>query len=163
MEASMRIRWGLVCALAVAAFVADAVAAPQSNKIPPDNRTARVTATAASAERTEAAASSSAANLPVRRVVLYKSGVGYFEHQGQVRGDQTVGIDFTSGQLNDVLQSLTLLDLNGGRITGVNYNSEAPLSQRLGNLSLPLDEKTDIAQFYGALRGVRLQIKSGPV
>ena len=43
----------------------------------------------------------------------------------------------------------------------MNYNSEAPLSQRLGNLSLPLDEKTDIAQFYGALRGVRLEIKNG--
>ena len=31
--------------------------------------------------------------LPVRRVVLYKSGVGYFEHLGRVRGNQTVTID----------------------------------------------------------------------
>jgi hypothetical protein len=42
----------------------------------------------------------------------------------------------------------------------VNYNSQAPLSQRLGTLNLPLEEKTDVAQFYGALRGVRLEIKS---
>jgi hypothetical protein len=35
------------------------------------------------------------ANLPVRRVVLYKNGVGYFEHLGQVRGSQDVHIDFT--------------------------------------------------------------------
>ena len=41
--------------------------------------------------------------LPVRRVVLYKSGVGYFEHLGRVRGNQTITIDFTSGQLDDVL------------------------------------------------------------
>lgn len=66
-----------------------------------------------------ARAESSAGSLPVRRVVLYKSGVGFFEHQGRVQGNQTVGINFTSGQLNDVLQSLTVLDLNGGRITGV--------------------------------------------
>jgi hypothetical protein len=105
--------------------------------------------------------SSDEAKLPVRRVVLYKSGVGYFEHLGRVRGDQTVRIDFTSGQLNDVLQSLTILDLNGGRIAGVNYNSEAPLSQRLGTLRLPLEEKTDLAEFYGALRGARLEIRSG--
>src|SRR6185436_5195147 len=39
--------------------------------------------------------------LPVRRVVLYKSGVGYFEHLGKVRGNQAVTIDFTSGQLDD--------------------------------------------------------------
>jgi|SRR5580692_91525 hypothetical protein len=61
------------------------------------------------------------ANLPVRRVVLYKNGVGYFEHHGQVRGSQDVHIDFTSAQLNDILKSLTVLDLSGGRITGVDF------------------------------------------
>ena len=48
--------------------------------------------------------------LPVHRVVLYKSGVGYFEHLGRVRGNQTVTVDFTSGQLDDVLKSLTTID-----------------------------------------------------
>ncbi|HKQ88486.1 MAG TPA: hypothetical protein VJS43_17140, partial [Candidatus Acidoferrales bacterium] len=106
-------------------------------------------------------AESSAGNLPVRRVVLYKCGVGFFEHQGTVQGNESVNINFTSGQLNDVLQSLTVLDLNGGRITGVDYNSDAPLSQRLGTLSLPLTENTNIEQFYGALRGVRLEMRDG--
>jgi hypothetical protein len=87
--------------------------------------------------------------------------VGYFEHLGQVHGDQAMEIDFTSGQLNDVLQSLTILDLNGGRIAGVNYNSEAPLSQRLGMLRLPLEEKTDLSKFYGALRGARIEVRAG--
>src|SRR6266699_5934964 len=59
----------------------------------------------------------SAPDLPVRRVVLYKNGVGYFEHTGRVRGNQDIHIDFTSGQLNDALASLTVLDLNGGRIS----------------------------------------------
>jgi hypothetical protein len=94
-------------------------------------------------------------------VILYKTGVGYFEHVGRVQGDQAVRIDFTSGQLNDVLQSLTILDLNGGRIAGVNYNSEAPLSQRLGTLRLPLEQTTDVSKFYGALRGARLEVRSG--
>ena len=68
----------------------------------------------------------SVGKLPVRRVVLYKNGVGYFEHLGRVRGSQDVHVDFTSAQLNDVLKSLTVLDLSGGRIAGVDYNSEAP-------------------------------------
>src|SRR5271156_4766769 len=71
-----------------------------------------------------------AEKLPVRRVVLYKNGVGYFEHLGHIRGSQDVHIDFTSAQLNDVLKSLTVLDLSGGRITGVDYNSEFPPSGR---------------------------------
>lgn len=104
---------------------------------------------------------SSAAKLPVRRVILYKTGVGYFEHLGQIRGDQKVRVDFTSSQLNDVLQSLTVLDLNGGRIAGVNYNSEASLSQRLGMLRLPLEEKIDLSKFYAALRGARMEVRSG--
>ena len=34
-------------------------------------------------------------DLPVRKVVLYKNGVGYFEHAGSVTGNQRVAIDFT--------------------------------------------------------------------
>src|ERR1700681_3308984 len=40
-------------------------------------------------------ANPAAANVPIRRVVLYKNGVGYFEHLGHVRGSQGVHIDFT--------------------------------------------------------------------
>ena len=57
--------------------------------------------------------------LPVRHVALYKNGVGYFQHDGRVRGNQTVTIAFTTAQLNDVLKSLTAIDLNGGRIADV--------------------------------------------
>src|SRR5256884_1950681 len=101
------------------------------------------------------------AKLPVRRVVLYKNGVGYFEHLGHVRGSQDVHVDFTSAQLNDVLKSLTVLDLSGGQISGVDYNSEAPLARRLATLRLTLGENPTIADFLGALRGARLEVRSG--
>ena len=100
-----------------------------------------------------------AASLPVRRVVLYKNGVGYFEHLGRIRGNQTVHVDFTSAQLNDVLKSLTALDLSGGRIIGVDYNSEAPLSRRLSTLRLALGEKPSMADFLAALRGARVEVR----
>jgi len=102
-----------------------------------------------------------AAKLPVRRVVLYKNGVGYFEHLGYVRGSQDVHVDFTSAQLNDVLKSLTVLDLSGGQISGVDYNSEAPLARRLATLRLTLVENPTMADFLGALRGARLEVRSG--
>jgi archaellum component FlaC len=103
----------------------------------------------------------SAARLPVTRVILYKNGVGYFEHAGQVRGSQDVNVDFTTAQLNDVLKSLTVLDLGKGRITGVSYNSNAPLGRRLGSLHLAVGENPTTAQFLDALRGARLEVRSG--
>ena len=99
--------------------------------------------------------------LPVRHVALYKNGVGYFQHDGRVRGDQTVTIAFTTAQLNDVLKSLTAIDLNGGRITDVSYNSTAPLDQRLSTLQIPIGEKTTTAEFLDALRGARIEVRNG--
>ena len=69
--------------------------------------------------------------LPVTHVSLYKNGIGFFEHAGQVSGDQSVTLDLTSAQLNDVLQTITAIDLDGGRITGAVYNSTTPLEQQL--------------------------------
>jgi len=101
------------------------------------------------------------AGFPVKRVVLYKNGVGYFEHAGKVTGNQDVRVTFTSGQLNDVLKSLTVLDLGGGRITGVNYGSEGPLDRRLSEMRLPTGEKTTLTEFLGGLRGAKLEVRSG--
>jgi hypothetical protein len=101
------------------------------------------------------------ARLPVTRVILYKNGVGYFEHSGHVRDNQDVNVDFTTAQLNDVLKSLTVLDLGKGRITGVSYNSTAPLEHRLGSLRLPVGENPTTAQFLDALRGARVEVHSG--
>ena len=133
------------------------------NSIPAQEKTT----SAAKPKNVEAAgepresANPAAAKLPVRRVVLYKNGVGYFEHLGHVRGSQDVHVDFTSAQLNDVLKSLTVLDLSGGKISGVDYNSEAPLARRLATLRLALGENPTIADFLSALRGARLEVRSG--
>lgn len=101
-------------------------------------------------------------DLPVRKVVLYKNGVGYFEHAGTVIGNQRVSIDFTSPQLNDVLQSLTVLDEGGGRIAGVNYNSTTPLAEQLKTLSLGMGDDPSSTELFQALRGQRVQVSGSP-
>ena len=106
------------------------------------------------AEPTKPAAS----ELPITRVALYKNGVGFFEHAGKVSGDQSVTIDFTSAQLNDVLQSLTAIDLNGGRISGAGYNSTTPLDEQLKTLPLALNADPTDVDFYNAIRGARVQL-----
>jgi hypothetical protein len=99
--------------------------------------------------------------LPIRRVVLYKNGIGYFEHSARVNGSEDLHIDFTTAQLNDVLKSLTVVDLNGGRITGMRFNSVAPLDERLRALRLPLGEETSRLRFLQALRGARVEGRNG--
>ena len=107
-----------------------------------------------------AAAAPGSGTLPVRRVVLYKTGVGYFEHLGNIRNRQDVAIRFTSAQLNDVLKSLTTIDMGNGQVTGVSYNSIAPIEQRLGALRLPLGQTASRIELLAALRGARLEVTS---
>jgi len=100
-------------------------------------------------------------SLPVKRVVLYKNGVGYFEHTARVHGTQDLSIDFTTAQLNDVLKSLTAVDLGDGRVSSVRYNSIAPLDERLKSLRLPFGEQVTQAEYLLALRGARVEVRSG--
>jgi len=115
-------------------------------------------APAAKAPPSAAPAAPAAIDLPVRKVVLYKNGVGYFEHAGTVNGNQRVTVDFTSTQLNDVLQSLTALDSSGGIIGAVGYNSTMPIEQQLNTLALGLKENPATPQVYQALRGQRVEV-----
>jgi hypothetical protein len=46
----------------------------------------------------------------VTRVVLFSSGVGYFEHRGPVTGDSVVSLPFASDEVNDALKSLVVSD-----------------------------------------------------
>ena len=92
--------------------------------------------------------------------MLYKSGIGYFEHLGRVSGAQTVSIDLTSGQLDDVLKSLTTVDLGGGQVTGITYNTEAPLEEQLRKLRLPLGADVSRTALLEALRGARVEVRA---
>src|SRR5580700_8723962 len=77
------------------------------------------------------AATALAADLPIREVVLYKHGVGYFERAGELKAGETAKIDFKAGDMNDVLKSLTMTDRNGGKIGSVRYDASEPLEKRL--------------------------------
>lgn len=98
--------------------------------------------------------------LAVRRVVLYKNGVGFFEHVGRVVGNQDVTVTFTSAQLDDALKSLTALDLGGGHVAGITFNSTAPLEQRLANVSFRLGDDGNRADFFRSVRGARLEVRT---
>ena len=59
------------------------------------------------------------ASVPVRAVVLYSSGVGYFEHFGSIKDTSAAELRFKTAQINDILKSLVLEDLDNGKVSVV--------------------------------------------
>lgn len=87
--------------------------------------------------------------MPVTDVTLYRSGVGSFQRQGTVSGNESVGLSFKADQINDILKSLVVLDFDGGRVGAVSYSSDEPIGRRLE--ALGLSDPTDLS--LGVLLG----------
>jgi hypothetical protein len=60
-----------------------------------------------------------AADLPVREVILYKHGIGYFARSGDLAAGESARLDFNAKEMNDVLKSLTVTEKGGGKVTGL--------------------------------------------
>src|SRR5215831_4003311 len=60
-----------------------------------------------------------AVTLPITRVVLFNSGVGYFSRSGEVSDDARVDLTFPEQDINDLLKSMVLEDFGNGRIAAV--------------------------------------------
>jgi hypothetical protein len=97
-------------------------------------------------------------SLPIRRVVLYKHGVGYFEREGRVTGDATLALTFEQAQVSDVLKSLTVLDLDGGHVASVSYESTKPLEQLLANVALHIPDENSLVGLLPQIKGARLAV-----
>src|SRR5437867_2367776 len=110
---------------------------------------------------TALAAPAFAADLPVRQVVLYKHGVGYFERAGQLGPGESARLDFKAAEMNDVLKSLTIEEKGGGKITGLRYDSSEPLSQRLGEFPFQLGAQQPLSAVLDQLKGARVELQSG--
>ncbi|MFQ6097372.1 MAG: hypothetical protein ACE5O2_06540 [Armatimonadota bacterium] len=105
-------------------------------------------------------AGTSAAELPLSRVVLFSSGVGYFERTGEVEGAASVELSFRTDQINDILKSLVLLDLGGGTIGPVTYAPRDPLERTLRSFGVDIAQNPSLSEFARSLRGTRVEIAS---
>ena len=103
----------------------------------------------------------SAAELPVRTVVLYKHGVGYFERAGNLAAGESAKLDFKASEMNDVLKSLTVND-QGGKVTGVRYDSNIPLNQKLSEFPFVINNGEPLSAVLDQLKGARVEMEFGP-
>jgi hypothetical protein len=102
-----------------------------------------------------------AADVPVKQVTLYKHGIGFFEREGAIAAGEEVRLDFKNTDMNDVLKSLTVSDAAGGRVTGIRYDSNATLEQRLDKYPFQIGSGELLSSFLDGLKGAGLEIKTG--
>jgi hypothetical protein len=95
--------------------------------------------------------------LPIKQVVLFNSGVGYFQREGEVDGDTRVQLSFPVGDINDLLKSLVLQDPKG-RIGTVNYDSSDPIDKILRSFALDLTTNPTFGQILNQARGEKIEI-----
>src|SRR5262245_61002124 len=98
------------------------------------------------------------ASLPIGRVVLYSSGVGYFQREGQVEGSARVDLSFPVSDINDLLKSMVLRDLDGGHVSAVSYDSNAPLERTLKSFAVNLTGNPSFGQILTQARGERVEV-----
>lgn len=100
------------------------------------------------------------ADVPVKVVVLFSSGVGYFEHFGLVQGNASTELRFKTAQINDILKSLVLQDVDGGQVTTVTYPSQDPLDKTLKSFQIDISGNPALGDLLNQLRGASVTVQA---
>ncbi len=100
--------------------------------------------------------------LPIRKLTLYRQGIGYFERRGQVSGT-TLSLDIPRENINDTLKSLHIVEHGQGKVFGVGYETPANKETVLKELAIKLTDRASMVDLLQSLRGreVTLRLESG--
>jgi hypothetical protein len=96
--------------------------------------------------------------LPIGQVLLFSSGVGYFQREGAVEGSARVDLSFPVTDINDLLKSMVLRDLDGGHISTVSYESNAPIERTLKSFAVNLTTNPSFMQILDQARGEKVEV-----
>src|SRR5882757_8036472 len=100
-------------------------------------------------------------SVPVKAVVLFSSGVGYFEHFGTVKGSGSTELRFKTQQINDILKSLVLQDMDGGKVTTISYPSQDPIAKTLRSFQIDITSNPSLGDLLNQLRGAKVKATAG--
>lgn len=101
--------------------------------------------------------------LPLKRVRLYETGVGYFERTGGVSGKPTA-LPVPAGHLDDALKTLVVLtdDPKNGSVGGVEFGSSVSRSMARSLAGLPTEEAPlNLHALLKSLKGAAVEVKTG--
>ena len=72
--------------------------------------------------------------IPVTSVILYTAGLAQMVHETTVTDNEVINFPVDPKDINDILKSLVVEDMDGGTVDVVNFDSNDPLSVTLGDL-----------------------------
>ncbi|MGL4551775.1 MAG: hypothetical protein ACRC33_11355, partial [Gemmataceae bacterium] len=96
------------------------------------------------------------AAVPVSHVVLFNTGVAYYQRQGEVEGKQRLELSFPMTDLNDLLKSLTVED--GGKPGAIGYDGADPVEQGLKSFAVDLTGNPTLGQILNQSRGEKVEV-----
>ncbi|MCL2833536.1 MAG: DUF4139 domain-containing protein, partial [Treponema sp.] len=103
--------------------------------------------------------------LPLKRLALFSSGVGFFQHSGNITGTADspfeITLPFSYNTVNDVLKSLTVND-PASALPSVNYAASDTLDQTLKSLAIDLSGNPGMAEILNSLKGAEVTISGAP-
>jgi hypothetical protein len=98
------------------------------------------------------------ATLPLTKIVLYASGVGYFQRDGRIEGHGQVALRFKVDTINDLLKSMTVQDFDGGQVSTVTYDSRDPITRTLKSFAIDLTDNAGLGNLLWQMRGERIEV-----
>jgi hypothetical protein len=98
------------------------------------------------------------ATLPLTKIVLYASGVGYFQRDGRIEGHGQVALRFKVDTINDLLKSMTVQDFDGGQVSTVTYDSRDPITRTLKSFAIDLTDNAGLGNLLWQMRGERVEV-----
>jgi hypothetical protein len=99
-----------------------------------------------------------AAALPLSHVVLFSSGVGYYQREGEIDGAVRVDLNFPATDVNDLIKSLVLQDTGGGKVATINYDSQDPIERTLKTFALDLTANPSLGDLLNQARGEKVEV-----
>jgi hypothetical protein len=150
-ESGMRRLYWMVPALAAVALVSYLVAKPANAPAEPQTPTQ-------TPPIQDSTTPPKAPELPITQVTLYSSGLGYFQRDGQVEGNGRIDLSFPVDDINDLLKSMVLQDLGGGKISAVSFDSHDPLNKTLNSFAIRLADNPSYAAILNQARGEKVEV-----
>jgi hypothetical protein len=102
----------------------------------------------------------SSPQLPIAQAVLFSSGVGFFQREGEIDGNQRIDLSFPVQDINDLLKSMVLQDLGGGHVSAVSYESRDPIDKTLKSFAINLTSNPGYGQILNQARGEKVEVVS---
>jgi hypothetical protein len=97
-------------------------------------------------------------DVPITRIVLFSSGVGYFERTADLDGPSAATLNFKVDQINDVLKSMIVMDEAEDAMVSVNYATLEPTARALQSFAIDLSANPTLPELLSQLRGAEIGV-----